>query len=323
MTNKLQSPLLIVTIILLLLNDFCFKSMFGNAITGKLSDFAGLFAFPFFFSCLLPKYKTQIHVATALIFVWWKSQYSNFFIEAANFINIPIDRTIDFSDNIALISVVLSYFVFASNIQYKQIKPGLKIITIGMALFSFIATTIPKHMSASYKNINKTYTFNKPIDIFVTEFNDLQKNEIKQLDKYKIPYQYNEEDGTYIYPITGDTLMQLIQLGEHRKDTIYVNCLLVNYKVYELDDNTTQLSLSEIKNFKYYAGILNKLFPGTDEIAKVGKFKKKNGLLDNTEQTSLKYINNQDMYVSEIKSDSGDLKKLVREFEKRIVNKLQ
>lgn len=53
--NRLANPIFIVSVVLLILNDFYLKATFGNIITGKLSDLAGLFAFPFFFKLLNTK----------------------------------------------------------------------------------------------------------------------------------------------------------------------------------------------------------------------------------------------------------------------------
>ena len=39
-----------ITLAILLLNDFILKDLYGNWLTGKLSDFAGLFVFSLFFS---------------------------------------------------------------------------------------------------------------------------------------------------------------------------------------------------------------------------------------------------------------------------------
>lgn len=323
MKNKLQSPLLIGAIILLLINDFYLKQTFGNVITGKLSDFAGLFAFPFFFSCLFPQYKKRIHIATALIFVWWKSHYSGFFIENVNLWGIPIGRTVDFSDNIALLSIVASYFAFRLNVKYKTIKPVLNTAIIGIALFSFTATSIPPKTVQTYTNIGKVYVFDKPIDIFITEFNELQKKEIEQLDKYKIAYEYNVDEGTYIYTATGDTLTHLIRLGKDRKDTVYVNSYFANYKIYEVDDNRTALSLVNMLKVSDNTGLLGKIFPGTEEVAKVGRFKKKNAFLDNTQSTPINDIAPINEIHYRVTQDSLADKKLIKEFEKRVVKKLK
>ena len=44
----LTSPGFVVGLSLLLLNDLFLKARFHNPLTGKLSDFAGLFVFPLF-----------------------------------------------------------------------------------------------------------------------------------------------------------------------------------------------------------------------------------------------------------------------------------
>ncbi|MBL8916219.1 MAG: hypothetical protein JNM17_36300 [Archangium sp.] len=47
------SPLPLFAVVLLVLNDHVFKAAFHNALTGKVSDFAGCFFLPLFVSALL------------------------------------------------------------------------------------------------------------------------------------------------------------------------------------------------------------------------------------------------------------------------------
>lgn len=54
-TASLASPAFVASVLLLLINDFVLKPQIGNAVTGKLSDFAGLFAFPFFWSAFFAR----------------------------------------------------------------------------------------------------------------------------------------------------------------------------------------------------------------------------------------------------------------------------
>ncbi len=77
----LASPLFILFLVLLLVNDFYLKGAFHNALTGKLSDFSGLFIFPIFWSAIFPKRKALIFIATALLFAFWKSEYSTGLIQ--------------------------------------------------------------------------------------------------------------------------------------------------------------------------------------------------------------------------------------------------
>ena len=102
--NRLAHPGFLVSLLILLLNDFILKTVFHNYLTGKLSDFAGLLAFPFFWSVLFPKRTKEIHIAVALFFIFWKSPFSEDFVDFFGFY-----RVVDFSDFIALVSVFVSF----------------------------------------------------------------------------------------------------------------------------------------------------------------------------------------------------------------------
>src|SRR6187402_3574682 len=92
----LNSFWFIIGLVILLLNDFVLKGLYGNWLTGKLSDFAGLFIFPLFFAALLPGHKNKIFWLTGLLFIFWKSSLSQVLIDAWNSIGIlNLQRTID------------------------------------------------------------------------------------------------------------------------------------------------------------------------------------------------------------------------------------
>ena len=59
-TSIFQTPIFILSLTLLLLNDFWWKQIFHNSLTGKISDFAGLVVFPLFFTAFLPQFKKTI-----------------------------------------------------------------------------------------------------------------------------------------------------------------------------------------------------------------------------------------------------------------------
>jgi hypothetical protein len=54
------NPYFIGGLSVLMLNDFYLKHEYGNYLTGKLSDFAGLLIFPMFVTFLLPLLKVSI-----------------------------------------------------------------------------------------------------------------------------------------------------------------------------------------------------------------------------------------------------------------------
>ena len=53
---------------LLIVNDFVLKPLLNNPLSGKLSDFAGLFVFPLFWVALFPRLRNSIYLFT-LIFL--------------------------------------------------------------------------------------------------------------------------------------------------------------------------------------------------------------------------------------------------------------
>lgn len=234
--DKFQHPLFLLSLVILLLNDFYLKAAYGNVITGKLSDFAGLLAFPFFFSCLFPERKRHIHIFTALIFVWWKSSLSGFFIDGVNSIGIPISRVIDFSDNIALISIAVSYLIFSKNIEYKNIKPAFLYSVILVSSFAFMATSIAPRADIEYNSVDKEYEFNMPLYSFIYKFNGVLE---KEMDKYKEYGRFNET-GNIMYSYNrSDTLIYLIDPIKHNNsDTINLNYYMANIQIYEKDRKT-------------------------------------------------------------------------------------
>ena len=94
--HRLANPFFISSLLLLIVNDWVLKTVSGNAVTGKLSDVAGLFAFAYFFSTILPAYKTTVHIATAILFVGWKTPLADPLLEFLNHLGIPALRTVDY-----------------------------------------------------------------------------------------------------------------------------------------------------------------------------------------------------------------------------------
>ena len=140
LNNKLINPIFLAGIFLLMLNDFALKSIFHNAITGKLSDFAWLFAMPFFLSSFYEKQARTIHFLVGLFFVFGKSELSQPIINALNSIGFNFHRIVDFTDNICLISVFASYYVLKKQ-TLQFINPVFGILSIVISSFAFVADT--------------------------------------------------------------------------------------------------------------------------------------------------------------------------------------
>lgn len=145
-----KSKAFICSLCILLLNDFILKYSFPNWLTGKLSDFAGLFIFALFWIAFFPKHQLKIIGFTAFAFLWWKSPWSQSFIHTwNNHIYIPIERVVDYSDLIAL--PVLFFSLKYSNSNYKTFRISPLVIIVFSA-FAFGATSVMKPKPFEFPN---------------------------------------------------------------------------------------------------------------------------------------------------------------------------
>jgi hypothetical protein len=143
---------------LLLLNDFLLKPLFHNWLTGKLSDFAGLFIFPLFWTVLFPRHKRAVYVLTAVLFAFWKSAYSQpLFDFCHEWLSLPISRTVDLTDLIAL-SVLPASYAYGNGrralLPYRYVPHFVGCVS----LFAFTATSYSHRMKYSGKEYAFTET---------------------------------------------------------------------------------------------------------------------------------------------------------------------
>jgi len=219
-TNKISHPLFILSILVLILNDWYFKATFHNGLTGKLSDFAGLFAFPYLFSALYPTHSTKIHLGSALLFIFWKSEFSQPLIDVLNGMNVPVNRTVDLTDYLALPSIVVSYITLKSEHSWT-IKPGLRIALIVLSCLSFIATSLPPRTNRQFVDIDKKYEFPFSKHELVSRLNMVQMKEVRELNRSVGPVDFDSERNTFHFRSKTDTLAMLIDYQKiHDQDTI-------------------------------------------------------------------------------------------------------
>jgi hypothetical protein len=182
------SKLFVAGLLLLLLNDHYLKAEYHNWLTGKLSDFAGLFIFPLFISAFLPGLKPLIYFFTAASFILWKTEAAQPLIDFANSINIPLDRTVDYSDFIALSVLPFSFFYdpeFSVPVNlYRQLLVG----SIGIASFFTFSATSMKRVPTF--DVNEKYRINKSKTVLI--------DDILKLDcEFSIDTSFHGEDTVY------------------------------------------------------------------------------------------------------------------------------
>lgn len=154
----LTSNWFIIGLTILLFNDFYLKYAAPSFLTGKLSDFAGLFIFPFFISVFIPRPKT-IYLLTALFFGFWKLDFSQGIINyLSELTDLGIYRTVDPSDLFALSILPVSYKYLQTR-TYKSSKNQFVLSTLIsiISIFAFCATTVPEHTFNPNLKVNKAY----------------------------------------------------------------------------------------------------------------------------------------------------------------------
>lgn len=219
--HSLGNPVFLMAVVILLLNDFIWKYTFSNDLTGKLSDFTGLFAFPFFFSALWPRHRMAIHVFTAIFFIYWKSGASGPLILLCQSVKLPIQRTVDVTDNMALVSIVLSYH--SGNKTYSIPVFARKIVMV-ITCFAFMATSRLQHTATDFVSINKSYVFDCNRKNFISVFNSVQMKEIAKYNSGMGIIQFNAEDNIFHTPGKKDTLARMLDYEKVKnQDTIFYN----------------------------------------------------------------------------------------------------
>lgn len=147
------SPVFLIAVALLLLNDWILKDAFGNWVTGKLSDFAGLFAFALFWGALLPRRRGAAIGMTAVVFMVWKSPLSADALTAWNAIGAwPLARVVDYTDWLALTVLYPAYRLLDRLSPLDERGAGARrtptlrqrataIATAAVAMVAFMATS--------------------------------------------------------------------------------------------------------------------------------------------------------------------------------------
>lgn len=246
--QKLTHPFFISSVLLLIINDWFLKVAFRNAFTGKISDFAGLFAFPFFLSALLPQWKKSLHILTAVLFIFWKTELSQPYINLLNTIHIHVSRTIDFSDNIALLSIVISYQIFIRKNEYNA-KPFLTRAITVITCLAFMATSMPKGEKRKFVDINNEYQFNFSKRELVSRLNAVQLKEIHQLNKLSGAIDFDSETNVFHYDGKKDTLALILDYEKITEtDTIRYKTSYVEIMISGNDKNSA-LKLVSIYQF--------------------------------------------------------------------------
>lgn len=199
----------ILGLLLLIINDHILKQIFDNWLTGKLSDFAGLFIFPIFFSAFIPKFRKHIYWITAVGFIWWKSPLADGFISFWNSTQLfNISRVIDVTDLLALVILPVSFY-------YLTLFKGKKITLspvplIVLSSIAFIATSRSHHIDVYY-----CYDLPYSKEELIRRLNAIAKED------NQLPISVHIENSNYTQTQNGDSMMYYVSGYKEFRDTFY------------------------------------------------------------------------------------------------------
>jgi hypothetical protein len=237
--NILSRPLFIFALGLLLLNDFYLKYEFSNFWTGKLSDIAGLFLFPYFLSSLRVKWSKAIYIGTAFLFTFWKSPFSEGLLNSAQAIGIGFNRVVDYTDLFALFVLPFSFVYFQRQLSTKDRSGKYLRVPIGIvSLFAIWATALPR------EKVDLNLTVNEPYEM------QISKTELFELIEPGHSYSDTLEKNI------SDSLFYLhFDISNGRIDVTAMATITA------IDSGTTKVNLIKIK----HGYIRGSLFSGVDK----------------------------------------------------------
>jgi hypothetical protein len=222
----LLHPAFLLSLFILLLNDFYLKYTYHNWLTGKLSDFTGLFVFTIFLFALVPFRRIPLLCFSAMFFCWWKSGFSDsliFFFRST--LQIPVTRVIDYSDLTALLILPLTYFIKTPDFSTTKIRSVAINASAIISFFTFCATSLPRQL------IYYPYRENEILfkGIF---YSPLSKTEIlERFDPRKEGYKKDSvrfyrvteyEDLYYRIKENNDSLTQWLPLTNTRDSSLFI-----------------------------------------------------------------------------------------------------
>ncbi|WP_194778631.1 hypothetical protein [Pararhodonellum marinum] len=245
--NYILHPVFIICLLILISNDFYLKANFGNGLTGKLSDFAGLIVFSIFIAFLVPITKKWISLVTGILFIIWKTPFVTPFIEIFNkTFPFQIQRVVDYSDFWALLCLPIAHILLNKNndinFNSSKILHLGKIAISSVSFFAICATSIipPVEVPRGTVYIGKEYTIRKSKNEIIQMIESLGYNvdyfenldegkSIKTHRSRKIPYY--QTDNIIIYDETLNPI-----------DTV----LNVKYTMYEPKENRTIIKIINV-----------------------------------------------------------------------------
>lgn len=235
------SPGFLLGLIVLVANDFLFKAAFHNVVTGKLSDFAGLWAFGIFLVALSPKFPRTMLLVSGAIFLFWKSSYSQPLIDIWNTSGLPrIGRVIDATDYIAIIVLpcALPYIKYRFTLGNTPVTFIRKIASFAAIVFSLVFFTATQFVG-DHVCCGGDYRFKMTKGEFLKKLNLTEITDIRYVEKMS-----NSEEGDWYSfylkeKFCGRSVHVNLHIKEHGNET-QVSIAYILYNCKEPNDTFIQ-----------------------------------------------------------------------------------
>jgi len=244
----LNSGPFLFTLFLLLVNDHLLKAVYPGWVTGKLSDFTGLFVLAVFIYAVAGKYLQSskrllaLHITIGLGFVIWKiAPLEIIFAEINKLVSIPLpSRVKDISDLIALSILPVSHLYIVRNRQlsYKPIfaarlNRAFASCILIMAGLAIVATAPGRRYDLRPDVSTETgYQYSDILSMFEQT---LIEKEIKILAKHVV------DDTTYRYKIDFKEKNPADSKLDEKPDEWYVSFITLVYS-----PSTRQIAVQSI-----------------------------------------------------------------------------
>lgn len=177
--NLILNYVFLSCVIVLFLNDHLFKFQYKSWFTGKLSDVVGIILLPMLLTYLFPKLKENSVFTAGLLFIFWKSPFSESFIKIYNIISpISIHRIVDYSDLLVLLLLPIPYFLIKnSNVLHQFSLKRINAFAVLLPTVFVLMSTSQLH-TYSYSPETGNLTFRE------TKF-EIKKTEVDLLKEFQ------------------------------------------------------------------------------------------------------------------------------------------
>ena len=229
----INHPVFWLSLGILLVNDHYLKIQFHNWLTGKLSDVVGLILLALVFALFFNGKALKSVMITGLLFVFWKTPFSQPFIDVYNEIAfIQIYRVIDYTDYFTLVILFFPYFLIKKKEETcnKNISSRkLTIPALVLCSFAFMATS-PPHYAYNYQASTGNLYLNNSRNVRLSKSEILSKLSEEGWHAYQDTLLMNHN--TYLRYDAEQEYIKLIEAdsSKYRKEIINKESIYNGYK---------------------------------------------------------------------------------------------